>query len=89
MPPLAQHCPLISPSLLHPAALRNLFENTAAVQFNHRMLAYTTLAGVATLWSYGRQLPSLPPAAKLCLNALAAATAAQVGSCGAGAACRA
>ncbi|PRW44507.1 cytochrome c oxidase assembly COX15 [Chlorella sorokiniana] len=59
-------------------ALRNLFENTAAVQFNHRMLAYTTLAGVATLWSYGRQLPALPPAAKLCLNALAVATAAQV-----------
>lgn len=59
-------------------ALRNLFENTAAVQFNHRMLAYTTLAGVAGLWSYSRQLPALPPAAKLCLNALAVATAAQV-----------
>lgn len=63
---------------LPPPALRNLFENTAAVQFNHRMLAYTTLAGVAGLWSYSRQLPALPPAAKLCLNALAVATAAQV-----------
>ncbi|KAI3428676.1 hypothetical protein D9Q98_007499 [Chlorella vulgaris] len=59
-------------------ALRNLFENTAAVQFNHRMLAYTTLAGVATLWRYGSQLTALPPAARLCLHALAAATVGQV-----------
>ncbi len=73
-----------SPYCTPDAALRNLFENTAAVQFNHRMLAYTTLAGVVSLWSYGRQLPALPPAAKLCLNALAAATAAQVGCLRAG-----
>lgn len=61
-----------------PAALRNLFENTAAVQFNHRMLAYTSLAGVMGMWRYGAQMPGLPPAARLCLHALAAATAAQV-----------
>lgn len=62
-----------------PAALRNVFENTAAVQFNHRMLAYATLAGVASMWRYGSQLAALPPAARLCLHALAAATAGQVG----------
>lgn len=48
------------------------------MQFNHRMLAYTTLAGVAGLWAYGSRLPALPPAARLCLNALALATAGQV-----------
>jgi hypothetical protein len=76
---------VLQPAFLFPlpflsaAALRNLFENTAAVQFNHRMLAYTTLAGVATLWRYGSQLTALPPAARLCLHALAAATVGQVG----------
>lgn len=60
------------------AALRNIFENTAAVQFNHRMLAYTSLAGVLSMWRYGTQLPALPPAARLMLHALAAATAGQV-----------
>ena len=42
------------------------------------MLAYASLAGVAATWRYGAQLPGLPRAARLCLNALAAATAAQV-----------
>lgn len=60
------------------AALRNLFENTAAVQFNHRMLAYTTLGGVAATWAYASRLPTLPRAARLCVNALALATAGQV-----------
>lgn len=59
-------------------ALRNIFENTAAVQFNHRMLAYTSLAGVLSMWRYGSQLAALPPAARLMLHALAAATAGQV-----------
>jgi cytochrome c oxidase assembly protein subunit 15 len=66
------------PPATPPAALRNIFENTAAVQFNHRMLAYATLAGVAGMWRYGSQLAALPPAARFCLNALAAATAGQV-----------
>lgn len=59
-------------------ALRNLFENTAAVQFNHRMLAYTSLAGVVGMWRYGTQLSGLPRPARLLLHALAAATAGQV-----------
>ncbi|PSC75229.1 cytochrome c oxidase assembly COX15 [Micractinium conductrix] len=59
-------------------ALRNLFENTAAVQFNHRTLAYASLAGVVSMWRYGTQLPALPRASRLVLHALAAATACQV-----------
>lgn len=71
----------LAPAPCHPptlAALRNIFENTAAVQFNHRMLAYTSLAGVLSMWRYGSQLAALPPAARLMLHALAAATAGQV-----------
>lgn len=52
------------------------------MQFNHRMLAYTSLAGVVGMWRYGTQLAALPPAARLVLHALAAATAAQVCSGG-------
>lgn len=59
-------------------ALRNIFENTAAVQFNHRMLAYTTLGSIAGLWRYGTQLKALPPCTRLVLHALLAATGAQV-----------
>ena len=69
-------CPVLPPALS--AALRNLFENTAAIQFNHRMLAYSTLAGVAGLWRYGSRLTALPPPARLLLHALLAATGAQV-----------
>lgn len=35
--------------------VRNFFENTATVQFDHRMLAYTTLASVATLMVAARR----------------------------------
>ena len=75
--PSARPCPPL-PSLVQPAALRNLFENTAAVQFNHRTLAYASLAGVVSMWRYGTQLPALPRASRLVLHALAAATACQV-----------
>lgn len=41
--------------LLHRGyGFRNFFENTAAVQFNHRLLAGTTACAVATLWTYIR-----------------------------------
>ena len=33
---------------------RNLFENIAMVQFDHRMLAYTTLGVVTTMWVAAR-----------------------------------
>lgn len=37
---------------------RNLFENIAAVQFNHRLLALTTLAAVVWLWAKTRRRAS-------------------------------
>lgn len=56
--------------------LRNMFENTAAVQFNHRMLATTTLFAVGASWlSYRRT--ALPPRAVTCLHVVGALTAAQ------------
>ena len=39
---------------------RNLFENIAAVQFNHRLLALTTLAAVAALWVAAMRAPLAP-----------------------------
>jgi cytochrome c oxidase assembly protein subunit 15 len=36
-------------------AWRNLFENPAAVQFNHRLLAILTLAATAWMWSAARR----------------------------------
>jgi len=56
---------------------RNFFENTAAVQFDHRLLAVTTLAAVSALWLAHRRAP-LPPAARALLHATAAVTACQV-----------
>ena len=48
-----------------------------AVQFHHRVLALTTLGSVAALWTAQRRA-ALPPATRTWLNALLAATAAQV-----------
>ncbi len=36
---------------------RNLFENIATVQFDHRLLALLTLAAVITFWFYAREQP--------------------------------
>ena len=58
---------------------RNFFENTAAVQFDHRLLATTTLLSVAATWLGHRAAP-LPASSKRLLHALMAVTAAQVGS---------
>ena len=49
----------------------NWFENVAAVQFNHRLLADATVATVALLWLVGRRA-ALPRRAALALHALAA-----------------
>ncbi|KAG2435296.1 hypothetical protein HXX76_007372 [Chlamydomonas incerta] len=57
--------------------LRNLFENTAAVQFNHRTLATVTLLSVAAAWATYRRPGLLPPRATTCLHAVALVTAAQ------------
>jgi len=57
---------------------RNFFESTAAVQFNHRLLAMTTLTAVAALWATARNLV-LPRKARVLVHALAGVTAIQVG----------
>ena len=56
---------------------RNFFENTAAVQFDHRLLATTTLLSVAATWLAHRAAP-LPTSSKRLLHALMAVTTAQV-----------
>ncbi len=56
---------------LHPF-WRNWFENVAAVQFDHRLLAETTAATVLLLWALGRRA-ALPRPARLALHALSLA----------------
>jgi heme a synthase len=53
---------------LQPLA-RNWFENVAAVQFDHRLLAETTVAAVALAWIAGLR-SALPRPARLALHAL-------------------
>ena len=57
---------------------RNFFENTAAVQFDHRVLAVTTLTAVTAMWATYRGNARLPPASRACLAAVMMVTAAQV-----------
>jgi len=47
----------------------NFFENIAAVQFDHRLLAETTLLGTAGLWWYARGF-DLSARARLAFNLL-------------------
>jgi cytochrome c oxidase assembly protein subunit 15 len=61
---------------LHPF-IRNWFENLAAIQFDHRMLAVTTGAAVLLLWAGGLRR-ALPARARTALWALLAAAALQV-----------
>jgi cytochrome c oxidase assembly protein subunit 15 len=62
--------------------VRNFFENTACVQFDHRALAYTTATTVLAMWGLARANPAvyaaLPGPTKLALNAALGMTAAQV-----------
>ena len=62
--------------------IRNFFENSALVQFDHRMLAYTTLATVAGLAGSARlnigTWKILQPATKRALYAMYGVTVAQV-----------
>ncbi|HUI33903.1 MAG TPA: COX15/CtaA family protein [Stellaceae bacterium] len=51
--------------------MRNWFENVAAVQFDHRLLAMATAASVIVLWLTGTRA-ALPPAAKRALHSLLA-----------------
>ncbi|HWD58499.1 MAG TPA: COX15/CtaA family protein [Stellaceae bacterium] len=57
--------------------LRNWFENAAAVQFDHRLLAMTTVSAAVLLWLAG-QLVSLPRPVRLALHALGLAALVQL-----------
>lgn len=57
---------------------RNFFENTAAVQFDHRVLALTTLTAVSAVWLAHRGSAGLHPQSRMLLHALLATTAGQV-----------
>ncbi len=56
----------------------NVFENLATIQFDHRLLAYLTLATVTVTWLTGRRHP-LPQQARHAINALFAAALVQAG----------
>ncbi len=62
---------------LHPF-VRNWFENIAAVQFDHRLLATATVAAIVCLWLAGRRA-ALPRPAHLALHGLLAAVLLQFG----------
>jgi heme a synthase len=55
---------------------RNWFDNAAAVQFDHRILAMTTALSIVVLWLVARRL-ALPRPARIALHALLAAVALQ------------
>ncbi len=57
---------------------RNWFENIAAIQFDHRVLAITTAAAVLLVWAAGWRA-DLPKSARIALHALLAAAVLQVG----------
>lgn len=50
--------------------LRNLFENPTCVQFNHRILAISTITGISALWFRSRRIPMLPRSLRVLSNAL-------------------
>jgi cytochrome c oxidase assembly protein subunit 15 len=64
---------LIPESLLVQEPLwRNFFENAATVQFDHRVLAITTVLGIVALWLSGRRL-TLPGQVRIGMHLLLAA----------------
>jgi cytochrome c oxidase assembly protein subunit 15 len=56
---------------------RNWFENVAAVQFNHRLLAETTFTATVLLWLWSRRLV-LAPRGRIAVNFLLAAVCLQL-----------
>jgi cytochrome c oxidase assembly protein subunit 15 len=56
----------------------NIFENIAAVQFNHRLLALVTVVVALVIWAWGRRL-SLSPEAHRGLDLVALAALVQAG----------
>ncbi len=57
---------------------RNLFENVAAVQFDHRCLGLLTLVSILAFWWHSRSL-GLPPAARRAIAGFAGVAVMQVG----------
>ncbi|KAL7754051.1 Cytochrome c oxidase assembly protein cox15 [Sorochytrium milnesiophthora] len=55
---------------------KNVFENPVTVQFDHRMLAYTTFGAVSGMWIVSRRLP-LPPSVRQASSIVMAAALAQ------------
>ena len=49
---------------------RNIFENPTTAQFNHRILAMSTVLGISGLWLKSRKIINLPRSLKLLSNAL-------------------
>jgi heme a synthase len=64
-------------AVLHPF-WRNWFENVAAVQFDHRLLAMTAAAAVLLLWAQGLRA-ALPRPAQIALHLLLLAVLVQAG----------
>lgn len=62
---------------------RNFFENTATVQFDHRVLAMTTLTSIGAMYAYARanagHWASLPRLTRVGIHAVAGMSVAQVG----------
>ena len=57
----------------------NLFDNTAGVQFNHRVLAVSTVASTTALYWYSRNLaPYLPKSSRLARKVLMGTAVGQV-----------
>ena len=56
---------------------KNFFENTATVQFDHRLLAASTLSSVSAVWLLTRGMP-VPARSALLLNGLLGVTCMQV-----------
>ncbi|RIA86357.1 cytochrome C oxidase assembly protein cox15 [Glomus cerebriforme] len=56
---------------------RNFFDNPTTVQFDHRVLAVTTLSVITALWLYSKKVP-LPSQAKLAVNYLLGVTGLQI-----------
>lgn len=57
---------------------RNLFENLATVQFNHRLIAYLLMLLIPALWFYARRF-SLSPTSRMALHMLLFVFILQVG----------
>ncbi|RIB27909.1 cytochrome oxidase assembly protein [Gigaspora rosea] len=56
---------------------RNFIDNPTTVQFDHRVLAISTLCAITTLWLYSRRL-MLPPKARLAINSVLGVSCLQV-----------